>query len=750
MSEEKDYLTGSTTADSHSGGGKNQQGDEIVSSLNSSCDNKTETEQGGLLDTEQECNADGEANVEEQAEKIRKKKKKKKKKWRTKELVEAGTKDGMKRKKKGKNKFEGKKENGTEAKMTPHKDSEQSGRQAAKKKSHKGGKGQLTNEGEPRRGKNSKRGTDYEDTTGGSDLCNSSVRSQNTTTGKNIFADDEIDESDDEYNLNTLGNFDLKHYEDLDILGYDIWGNKIEKTDENAIDDFLESKTDKDAWRKIKDKKNNRIVELTNQDLEIIRSIRQNKVAKLLNEENYVYENEKEEYKSGMKEPDNRKYKQSAEEKKKIQQLILHLMDKEKNPEKYKKEDDEFKLLYDLWKHKIYDDFKNVNEMNLPHILPGHKYSYNPPPELMYNSAERRKILKQNNDAFIPQNFEKVRNIEFYKKTYFELYQRCLDIYLCSRSVKNVLHIKKEDLLPKLPSTQSLKPYPHHPFVKYIMNDTLTGDRNKYLSQIDVSEDRHIVYVVQCGKLYIFDILTSYNIAVIDLAHYYEATLPKGKGAERSGGITFDNIRIKANKAYDIVAVSFANMILLFHYENFIPPAKSGAENIEQVYGTDAKRRKNSFGDGEENSRSDDTLSGEERDSEGDAEDLSDDEDFEGSLDDDEDGSDQGDDDEADHGEEELGKNDEDAEETLSRRKCEPLSRTMAYYKTKGLLSVFHKNFKNSDEYVYSPDVDVKWKHIKSNDRKIKYCVAIQHEGKIRDFSWNKNATMRRIMGRKN
>ncbi|EUD65828.1 hypothetical protein C922_03811 [Plasmodium inui San Antonio 1] len=759
MSEEKEYLTGSTSAESHGGEGKDQQG-EVLSSPNRSGDSKTETEQGGMPDEEPEGPADKGRDTRGEAAKMRKKKKKKmKKNGGTEEPVEAGTKAGMKQKRKGKNKSERKRENGTDGIITPQKGLEKSDRRAAKKKSHmegnpkKEGNEERTNKPKPRGRKNTKKGTDYENTTG-SDVFNSSVRSDKRRRGKSTFANEEIDESDDEYNLNTLGNFDLKHYEDLDILGYDIWGNKIEKKDENAIDDFIESKTDKDAWRKIKDKKNNRIVELTNQDLEIIRSIRQNKVAKYMNEENYVYENEKEEYKMGMKEPDNRKYKQSAEEKKKIQQIINHLMDKEKNPEKYKKEEDQYKLLYDLWRNKIYDDFNNVNEMNLPNILPGHKYSYNPPPELMYNSAERRKILKQNNDAFIPQNFEKIRNIEFYKKTYFELYQRCLDIYLCSRSLKNVLHIKKEDLLPKLPSTQSLKPYPHHPFVKYIMDDPVSGDRNKYLGQIDINEDRHVVYVVQCGKLYIFDVLTSYNIAVIDLAHYYGAALPRGKGAEKgadrsadqSRGTTFDNIRIRANKAYDIVAVSFVNTILLFHYENFIPPAKSCADNIEEVYRTDSKRRKNSVGDGEENSRSDDTPS-EERDSEGDAAHLSDDDDLEGSLDggDDEDSEDVSDDEDNDedndddHRDDQLGKNEEDEEETPSRRKCEPLSSTVAYYKTKGLLSVFHKNFKSSEEYVYSPDVDVKWKYIKPNDRKIKYCVAIQHEGKIRNFSWNKN-----------
>ncbi|CRH04077.1 ribosome biogenesis protein BOP1, putative [Plasmodium relictum] len=576
-----------------------------------------------------------------------------------------------------------------------------------------------------------KKETDYEDTIG-SDFNNGSVKSTNTNTENNIFMNEEIDESDDEYNINTLGDFDLKHYENFDIIGYDIEGRKIYKKNENAIDEFIESKTDADSWRKIKDKKNNRIIELTNTDLEIIKSIRENKVAKYIDNSNFIYENEKEEYKIFPTSNYNLikdNYKESKHDKKRILQIMKYLLNKQKYPERYlpKEEDD----IYDLWNNKIYDEFNNINEINLPNVLPGHKYSYNPPPELMYNSSEKRNILKNNEDAFIPQNYKSIRNIEYYKKTYFDLYQRCLDIYLCSRSLKNVLNINKEDLLPKLPSTKSLKPFPQYPFIKYILNDDLTKDKNKYNNHIDINERDNIVYIIQCDKLYVFDILTSYNIATIDLKHYFKKVMPLNK---KSANFQ-DNIMIKVNRDYLILAISYENIIFLFHYESFIPPVKSNIENIEEIYHNNKKKKRacsNSDDESKDKNGTSSSLSNSEDEEESDLYD----EDF-----------DEGNDDEETHISNDIKEISEDEKEIKnnyekncdSEKKYINLDRNMIYYKTKGLLSAFHNNFKNSDEYCYSTDIDIKWINIKSNDKKIKYCVAMKHEGKIRNFSWNKN-----------
>ncbi|CRG95579.1 large subunit rRNA processing protein, putative [Plasmodium gallinaceum] len=580
------------------------------------------------------------------------------------------------------------------------------------------------------RNKINKKETDYEDTIG-SDFYNCSAKSTNTEN--NVFINEEIDESDDEYNINTLGNFDLKHYENFDIIGYDIKGRKIYKEEGNAIDDFIESKTDDNAWRKIKDKKNNRIVQLTNTDLEIIKSIRENKVAKYIDNSNYIYENEKEEYKMFPTSNYNlikANYKESKHDKKKILQIMNYLLNKQKYPERYlpKEEDD----IYDLWKNKIYDEFNNINEINLPNILPGHKYSYNPPPELMYNSSEKRNILKNNEDAFIPQKFKNIRSIEYYKKTYFDLYQRCLDIYLCSRSLKNVLNINKEDLLPKLPSTNSLKPFPQYQFIKYILNDDLTKDKNKYNGHIDINERDHIVYTIQCNTLYVFDILTSYNMATIDLKYYYKKVIPKNKISDEFQ----DNVMIKVNKAYSILAISCGNIIFLFHYESYVPPIRSGNENVEEIYHTNKKNKSTCNDNDNQNKEKNNTSIPSSNSGDEDESDLYD-EDFDEENDDDDETYIDNSNMEIDEDENEINSNTE--ENCESKKQYINLDRNIIYHKTKGLLSVFHNNFKNTDEYCYSTDVDIKWINIKSNDKKIKYCVAIKHEGKIKDFSWNKN-----------
>ncbi|SCM08375.1 ribosome biogenesis protein BOP1, putative [Plasmodium chabaudi adami] len=543
----------------------------------------------------------------------------------------------------------------------------------------------------------------------------------------NIYINEEIDDSDDEYNLNTIGNIDLKYYDDLDIIGYDIDGKKIKKTNENMIDDFIESKTDPDAWRKIKDKKNNRVVTLTDADLEIIRKIRENSVAKYLDESNYIYENDKEEYKLPVNFNVKKNNKVSKGEKMKVLKLMRYLMDKEKHPEKYPNNTDSNKedmMLYDIWKNKIYDEYSNMNEISLPNILPGHKYSYNPPPELIYTESDERNILKNNKDAFIPKNCEKITNIEYYKKTYYDLYQRCLDIYLCSRSVKSVLDIKKEDLLPKLPTTQSLKPYPQYPFIKYDINDKIKNEDNGH-NYICLNENDHIFYVIKNNKLYLFDILTSYNIDVIDLEYYFNSVLPTDRKVKT-------NLMIKINKTYSLLAISCDNFIILIQYESYVPPAKSSTQDIEKVY-YNGKRQKNDntydtnkTDDHSESSKDADELESDEEDSSQIFEDEWDDEDMNDNESGEDDGSEKNDD---------TGENDNN----LKKNKYIDLSKNMIYCKTKELINSFNQNFKNSDEFISSSDLDIKWIKIAPNDKKLKYCVAIKHEGPIRHFSWNRN-----------
>merc|ERR1719373_157498 len=84
------------------------------------------------------------------------------------------------------------------------------------------------------------------------------------------------DDSEDDAPRNRIGNVPLEWYKDEDHVGYDLAGEKIARTlKAGEIDALLESRDNPDAWRTIKDHKNQREVVLTDTDLEVIRRIRQ-------------------------------------------------------------------------------------------------------------------------------------------------------------------------------------------------------------------------------------------------------------------------------------------------------------------------------------------------------------------------------------------------------------------------------------------------------------------------------------------
>ena len=83
------------------------------------------------------------------------------------------------------------------------------------------------------------------------------------------------DDSEDDAPRNRIGNVPLEWYKDEDHVGYDLEGQKIIRTlTGGEIDALLESKDNPDAWRTIKDHKNQREMVLTDTDLEVIRRIR--------------------------------------------------------------------------------------------------------------------------------------------------------------------------------------------------------------------------------------------------------------------------------------------------------------------------------------------------------------------------------------------------------------------------------------------------------------------------------------------
>lgn len=96
--------------------------------------------------------------------------------------------------------------------------------------------------------------------------------------------------------------------------------------------------------------------------------------------------------------------------------------------------------------------------------LPTHAESYNPPEEYLPTEEERKaweETEKEDRDRdFLPQKYSALRLVPAYNQFIQERFSRQLDLYLAPRIQRTKLRIDPNSLIPKLPSPNSLKPFP--------------------------------------------------------------------------------------------------------------------------------------------------------------------------------------------------------------------------------------------------------------------------------------------------
>lgn len=68
---------------------------------------------------------------------------------------------------------------------------------------------------------------------------------------------------------------------------------------------------------------------------------------------------------------------------------------------------------------------------------------------------------------FIPKAHANLRQVQAYDNFVKERFERCLDLYLCPRLRKKRLNMTAEELLPKLPKPNELRPFPTLPTVYF-------------------------------------------------------------------------------------------------------------------------------------------------------------------------------------------------------------------------------------------------------------------------------------------
>ena len=69
-----------------------------------------------------------------------------------------------------------------------------------------------------------------------------------------------------------------------------------------------------------------------------------------------------------------------------------------------------------------------------------------------------------------------MRHIPLYDNLIQERFQRCLDLYLCPRVKKKKLNIDPDSLIPKLPDSSTLRPFPTS------LNISFIGHSNSIIS----------------------------------------------------------------------------------------------------------------------------------------------------------------------------------------------------------------------------------------------------------------------------
>lgn len=280
---------------------------------------------------------------------------------------------------------------------------------------------------------------------------------------------DAVYESDtsDEETVNTVGNIPMEWYEDYPHIGYDINGKKIMKPAQgDDLDKFLANMDDKDAWRSVYDKMEGKDVVLNKEELEILKRIQQHQFPDSQfdpYEPTIEWFSSKEEIMpiSAAPEP-KRRFIPSKWEASKILKIARAIKAGIIVPGKKNKKSDKPRF-YDIWAES--EGVHRPNHIPAPKItLPEHAESYNPPSEYILDEKEEEAWTKMDPEDrphnYLPRIHSALRNVGAYPRFIQERFERCLDLYLAPRAIKQKLDIDPESLIPKLPSPKDLRPFP--------------------------------------------------------------------------------------------------------------------------------------------------------------------------------------------------------------------------------------------------------------------------------------------------
>lgn len=293
----------------------------------------------------------------------------------------------------------------------------------------------------------------------------------------NFVAGEESDSSSDG-DANPVGEIPMRWYEGYDHIGYNQEGEKILPKNRPSA---LELAADKSAWRRIYDEKNDEEIVLSHQELKEIARMRAGRYpAGDVDTENEVVAWSgpvvKHPLTSGT-EP-KRRFLPSRHEARLVVKLVRGMRAGHvKRPSEIaaQRRQNEVPYQYDVWsahepktreemsKSERARDIMRVPAPKPP--LPKHAESYNPPAEYLPTEEESKEWNELDPEEratnYLPTKHSSLRAVPLYENFIKERFERCLDLYLAVRVIKDQKRIlNPDDLVPDLPSPRDLRPFP--------------------------------------------------------------------------------------------------------------------------------------------------------------------------------------------------------------------------------------------------------------------------------------------------
>lgn len=245
-------------------------------------------------------------------------------------------------------------------------------------------------------------------------------------------------------------------------------GNDPQMT--HIIDDFVAQCDDPNYFRTVYDKITGTRVVLSDEDLDVINRIRKS----IYPDPNYdpyepyidFFSHEVSIHPVSNRQEPKAAFVPSLSEKRALTKLVALIRSGKLKPYKPPtKKRTPYKFSYDLWLRDGDMSIRNRAHIAAPKMqLPGHAESYNPPPEYLLTADDVKKWESQTDEErdqfFLPQRYENLRSVPFYKNIVKERFERCLELYMCPRQRIRRAKVDPESLIPKLPRPQDLQPFP--------------------------------------------------------------------------------------------------------------------------------------------------------------------------------------------------------------------------------------------------------------------------------------------------